>query len=73
PEEVAQYDDWHRRRISIKPGITGLWQISGRSRIDNFNEVVKLDLQYIDEWSLQDDFKILWRTFWVIVARKGAC
>ncbi|MEA1867134.1 MAG: sugar transferase, partial [Thermodesulfobacteriota bacterium] len=39
PEEVTQYDDWHRRRISIKPGITGLWQISGRSRIDNFNEV----------------------------------
>ena len=73
PEEVAQYDDWHRRRISIKPGITGLWQISGRSKIDNFNEVVKLDLQYIDEWRLQDDFKILWRTFWVIAARKGAC
>jgi lipopolysaccharide/colanic/teichoic acid biosynthesis glycosyltransferase len=73
PEEVAQYDDWHRRRISIKPGITGLWQISGRSKIDNFNEVVKLDLQYIDEWRLQDDLKILWRTFWVIAARKGAC
>jgi lipopolysaccharide/colanic/teichoic acid biosynthesis glycosyltransferase len=73
PEEVAQYDDWHRRRISIKPGITGLWQISGRSRIDDFNEVVKLDLQYIDEWRLQDDLKILWRTFWVITARKGAC
>ena len=73
PEEVAQYDDWHRRRISIKPGITGLWQISGRSRIDNFNEVVKLDLQYIDEWRLQDDFKIMWRTFWVVAARKGAC
>ena len=73
PEEVEQYDDWHRRRISIKPGITGLWQISGRSRIDNFNEVVKLDLQYIDEWCLRDDLKILWRTFWVIAARKGAC
>ncbi len=73
PEEVEQYDDWHRRRISIKPGITGLWQISGRSRIDNFNEVVKLDLQYIDEWCLRDDLKILWRTFWVFAARKGAC
>ncbi|MFO8239799.1 MAG: sugar transferase [Dissulfuribacterales bacterium] len=73
PEEVAHYDDWHRRRISIKPGITGLWQISGRSKIENFNEVVKLDLQYIDEWRLQDDFKIMWRTFWVVAARKGAC
>ncbi|MCD4755682.1 MAG: sugar transferase, partial [Deltaproteobacteria bacterium] len=73
PEEVEQYDDWHRRRISIKPGITGLWQISGRSRIDDFNEVVKLDLQYIDEWCLRDDLKILWRTFWVLAARKGAC
>ena len=73
PEEVAQYEDWHRRRISIKPGITGLWQISGRNKIKDFNEVVKLDLQYIDGWHLQDDLKILWRTFWVVIARKGAC
>jgi exopolysaccharide biosynthesis polyprenyl glycosylphosphotransferase len=72
PEEVSHYEDWHRRRISIKPGITGLWQISGRNKIKDFNEVVKLDLQYIDGWRLQDDLKILWRTFWVVIARKGA-
>lgn len=72
PEEVAQYEDWHRRRISIKPGITGLWQISGRNKIKNFDEVVRLDLQYIDGWRLQDDLNILWRTFWVVMARKGA-
>lgn len=72
PEEVAQYEDWHRRRISIKPGITGLWQISGRNKITDFNEVVKLDLRYIDRWRFSNDLKILWRTFWVVMARKGA-
>lgn len=72
PEEVAQYEDWHRRRISIKPGVTGLWQISGRNKITDFNEVVKLDLRYIDRWRFSNDLKILWRTIWVVLARKGA-
>lgn len=72
PEEVARYEDWHRRRISIKPGITGLWQISGRNKITDFDEVVRLDLRYIDRWRFLDDLKILWRTIWVVLARKGA-
>ncbi|HID98051.1 MAG TPA: sugar transferase [Thermodesulfobacteriaceae bacterium] len=72
PEEVDQYDDWHRRRISIKPGLTGLWQISGRNKIRDFNEIVRLDLQYIDQWRLIDDIKILWRTLWIVAMRKGA-
>ena len=72
PDEVEQYEDWHRRRISIKPGITGLWQISGRNAITDFAEVVKLDLQYIDQWRFLKDFVILWKTIWVVLARKGA-
>jgi lipopolysaccharide/colanic/teichoic acid biosynthesis glycosyltransferase len=71
-EEVEDYEDWHRRRISIKPGITGLWQISGRSKITNFSEVVKLDLQYIERWRFRRDIAILWKTIWVVLARKGA-
>jgi exopolysaccharide biosynthesis polyprenyl glycosylphosphotransferase len=72
PEEVAQYEDWHWRRISIKPGITGLWQISGRNKITDFAEVVRLDLQYIDGWLFRRDLVILWKTIWVVLARKGA-
>lgn len=72
PDEVAQYEEWHRRRISIKPGMTGLWQISGRNKITDFAEVVKLDLQYIDGWLFRKDLVILWKTIWVVLARKGA-
>ena len=72
PDEVKQYEDWHRRRISIKPGITGLWQISGRNVITDFTEVVKLDLEYIDKWRFRNDLIILWKTVWVVLARKGA-
>jgi len=72
PDEVEQYEDWHRRRISIKPGVTGLWQISGRSAITDFVEVVKLDLKYIDNWRFWKDLTILWKTVWVVLARKGA-
>ena len=72
PDEVTQYEDWHRRRISAKPGLTGLWQVSGRSKISDFVEVVKLDLQYIDNWRFLDDLVILWKTIWFVLARKGA-
>ena len=72
PEEVKHYEDWHRKRISIKPGITGLWQISGRKEIKDFTEVVRLDLQYIDGWKFWHDLVILWKTFRVVLARKGA-
>jgi exopolysaccharide biosynthesis polyprenyl glycosylphosphotransferase len=72
PDEVAEYEDWHRRRISLKPGITGLWQISGRNAITDFNEVVRLDLRYIDKWRFSNDLIILWKTIWVVLARKGA-
>ena len=73
-DEVAQYDTRHWRRLSIKPGITGMWQTSGRSEITDFEEVVALDKEYIDNWSMWLDIKILFKTvFQVFVKRKGAC
>ena len=71
-DEVNQYEKWHRRRISTKPGITGLWQVLGRNKITDFNEVVQLDLQYIEQWRFIRDLAILWKTIWVVLARKGA-
>lgn len=71
-EEFQAYDLSYRRRLSIKPGLTGLWQVSGRSDITDFNEVVKLDLQYIDTWSLTSDIRILLMTVWVVIMGKGA-
>ena len=72
PDEVATYDNWHRRRISIKPGITGLWQVSGRNEITDFDEVVRLDLLYIDTWSIWSDLKILCKTFLVVARHQGS-
>jgi exopolysaccharide biosynthesis polyprenyl glycosylphosphotransferase len=71
PSEVQQYDAWHRRRLSMKPGLTCLWQISGRNQI-GFDHWMKLDLQYIDNWSLWLDFKILMRTIPVVLSGFGA-
>jgi exopolysaccharide biosynthesis polyprenyl glycosylphosphotransferase len=71
PEEVREYSRWQRRRLSVKPGITCLWQVSGRNEID-FHEWMKLDLHYIDNWSLLLDLKILLRTFPVVLLGKGA-
>ena len=71
-DEFEKYNQYYRRRISMTPGLTGLWQVSGRSEIDNFDDVVKYDLQYIDGWSLTLDIKILCRTIWVVFAGKGS-
>lgn len=72
PEEVASYHRWHRRRLSMKPGLTCLWQISGRNDIQDFDHWMKLDLQYIDNWSPGLDFKILLRTIPAVLSGKGA-
>jgi lipopolysaccharide/colanic/teichoic acid biosynthesis glycosyltransferase len=61
PDEVKDYDLWHRRRLSMKPGITGLWQVRGRNE-PRFDQWVTADLEYIDRWSLWLDVKILFRT-----------
>lgn len=71
-DEVGQYEDWHWRRMSSKPGITGLWQVSGRSEITDFVKVVRLDLAYIDNWRFQRDIEILFKTLWVVLMKKGA-
>ena len=71
-DEWEKYEYHHRARLAIKPGITGLWQVSGRSEITDFEEVVKLDTQYITEWHLGLDFRILLKTIGVLFTRKGA-
>lgn len=71
-DEYRQYESHHKRRLSMKPGITGLWQVSGRSDIDDFEGVVKLDVQYIDNWSIWMDIYLLFRTVGVVFDRKGA-
>lgn len=71
-DEFKEYDLYYRRRLSIKPGLTGLWQVSGRSNITDFQDVLKLDLQYIDNWSLSSDIRILLMTVWVVVMKRGA-
>lgn len=71
-DEFEKYDVYYRRRLSITPGLTGMWQVSGRSDIDDFDEVVKLDLEYIENWSLGLDIKILFQTIFVVLFRRGA-
>jgi len=71
-DEVRRYENYHRRRISFKPGLTGMWQVNGRSNITDFEEVVKLDTRYIDEWSLWLDIKIIIKTILVVLKRKDA-
>ena len=71
-DEYNQYESHHKRRLSMKPGITGLWQVSGRSDIEDFEEVVRLDVQYIDNWTIWEDLRILFKTVWVVFAGRGA-
>jgi len=71
-DEYEKYESYQKRRISFKPGITGLWQISGRSNIKSFEEVVQLDLEYIDNWTLWLDIKILCKTVVAVFGGIGA-
>jgi len=71
-KEFLQYECRHKRRLALKAGITGLWQVSGRSDITDFEDVVKLDLEYIDHWSLRMDLKILMKTVGVVLFGKGS-
>lgn len=71
-DEFEHYNGYYRRRMSITPGLTGLWQVSGRSDIQDFEEIVKLDLEYIDNWSLGLDVKILVMTVFAVLGRKGS-
>jgi lipopolysaccharide/colanic/teichoic acid biosynthesis glycosyltransferase len=71
PHEVDQYEEWHKRRLSVTPGLTGLWQVSGRSDLP-FDEMVMLDLYYIENWSLSLDLKIILRTIPTVISGRGA-
>lgn len=72
PDEVKEYEPHHHARLAIRPGITGLWQVSGRSEITDFEEVVKLDTEYINNWDLGLDIKILFKTVLVVLLGKGS-
>jgi exopolysaccharide biosynthesis polyprenyl glycosylphosphotransferase len=72
PREVARYGDHMRRRLAVKPGLTGLWQVSGRSGL-SWEESFRLDLRYVDNWSMALDLQILWKTFSAVTRGSGAC
>jgi exopolysaccharide biosynthesis polyprenyl glycosylphosphotransferase len=71
-DEFSEFNFWHRRKLSVKPGITCLWQISGRNEISSFDDWAKLDLEYIDNWTLWLDLKILLKTIPAVLSGKGA-
>jgi len=71
PHELDAYESWHRRKLSIKPGITCLWQVSGRNRVRDFDDWVRLDFEYIDNWSLGLDVRILLRTVGAVLKGGG--
>jgi lipopolysaccharide/colanic/teichoic acid biosynthesis glycosyltransferase len=71
PSEVRRYERWQRRRLSVKPGITCTWQVSGRNEID-FQQWMELDLAYIDRWSLWEDVRIVLRTIPAVLSGRGA-
>lgn len=72
PDEWVKYGAHHRARLATKPGITGLWQVSGRSEITDFEEIVRLDTEYITNWSFSTDLRILVKTIMVVFSKKGA-
>ena len=71
-DEFEKYTPSQKRRLSFKSGITGLWQVSGRSNITNFDEVVRLDVEYIDNWSIWSDIKILLKTIVAVFKKEGS-
>ena len=71
-DEWEKYEPHHRARMSFRPGLTGLWQVSGRSNITDFEEVVKLDTQYIREWSVKNDLRIIFKTVVSIIQSDGS-
>ena len=71
-DEYEKYSYHHKARLATKPGITGMWQVSGRSNITNFEDIVELDTEYITNWSLALDIQILIKTVKAVLKREGA-
>jgi len=71
-KEYEQFSEWQRQKLSVTPGITCLWQVSGRNEITDFDDWIRMDLQYIAQWSIMQDFKIMIRTVGVVFRRRGA-
>ncbi len=71
-DEVDQYSEDHFQRLNVKPGITGEWQVYGRSNVENFDEIVRMDLSYQRKWSVQYDLLLILRTIVVVVGKQGA-
>ena len=71
PHELERYELWHKRKLSVRPGVTCLWQVRGRNKISRFDDWIRMDLEYIDDWSLWLDLKILVRTAWTVVRGSG--
>lgn len=71
-DEVAQYSNHHWQRLNVKPGLTGEWQVNGRSMVKDFEDIVQLDLRYQDQWTPFYDLQLIMRTFYVLIMRVGA-
>ncbi len=71
--EIAGYNEFHWQRLNVKPGITGEWQVNGRSGVKDFDDIVHMDLDYQRKWSIFYDINLICQTIWVVLSRKGAC
>jgi lipopolysaccharide/colanic/teichoic acid biosynthesis glycosyltransferase len=73
PDEVVAYDSSHWERLNVKPGMTGEWQVNGRSGVKDFEDIVRMDLDYQRKWSLIYDINLICKTVWVVLRKSGAC
>ena len=71
PHELDKFQDWQKRKLSVVPGLSCIWQVSGRNKIDSFDDWVKLDLYYIDNWSLALDIEIFFKTIITVIKGSG--
>jgi lipopolysaccharide/colanic/teichoic acid biosynthesis glycosyltransferase len=73
PDEVVAYDEFHWQRLNVKPGLTGEWQVNGRSEVRDFDDIVRMDLNYQRKWSIFYDISLICKTIWVVLSKNGAC
>jgi len=73
PDEVAAYEELHWQRLNVKPGLTGEWQVHGRSGVKDFDDIVRMDLDYQGKWSVVYDITLICKTIGVVLSKNGAC